>query len=143
MNWDSKAWFSPFFTFGPSRYLIIIIALFIITNLLNQIKPNVSEFLSIFWVRWIFLFLAILVLINDINTNLTYRNTLIALISSLLFTLFAYYFLYDSYKLVFTQDELKHIKEYLKHPEIQDLIKNIKSIPQDKESQSNESNPHE
>jgi hypothetical protein len=142
MNWDSKAWFSPFFTFGPSRYLIIIIALFIITNLLNQIKPNVSEFLSIFWVRWIFLFLALLVLINDINTNLTYRNSLIALISSLLFTLFAYFFLYDSYKLVFTQDELKHIKEYLQNPEIQDLIKNIKNIP-DNESKRNESNSQE
>ena len=129
MNWDNKVWFSPVFTFGPSRYLIIIIALFINNNLFNQVKPSVSEFLTIFWVRWIFLFLAILVIISDINKNLTYRNCFIALVSSLLFTVFAYYFLYDSYKMVFTQAQVDDIKLYLQHPEIQELIKNIKDIP--------------
>jgi hypothetical protein len=129
MNWDSKAWFSPVFTFGPSRYLIIIIALFIITNLFNHVKPTVSEFLTIFWVRWIFLFLAILVLISDMSQGLTYRKSVIALISSLLFTIFAYYFLYDSYKMVFTQTQIDDIKLYLQHPDIQELIKNIKDKP--------------
>lgn len=129
MDWDSKAWFSPIFTFGPSRYFIIIIALFIITNLFNQVKPKVSEFLTVFWIRWLFLFFAILVLISDMNKKLTYRNSFIALISSLLFTIFAYYFLYDSYKMVFTNAELEDIKKYFQHPEIQELIKNIKNTP--------------
>jgi hypothetical protein len=129
MNWDATAWFSPVFTFGPSRYLIIIIALFIITNLFNHVKPTVSEFLTTFWVRWIFLFLAILVLISDMNHGLTYRKSVIALISSLLFTVFAYHFLYDSYKMVFTQTQIEDIKLYLQHPEIQELIKNIKDNP--------------
>lgn len=133
MNWDNTAWFSPVFTFGPSRYFIIIIALFIITNLFNQVKPNVSEFLTILWVRWLFLFFAILVLISDINKKLTYRNAFVALLSSLLFTIFAYYFLYDSYKMVFTQSQLDDIKVYLQHPEIQDLIKNIKNMPEPQE----------
>jgi hypothetical protein len=143
MYWDKKAWFSPVFTFGPSRYFIIIIALFIITNLFNQVKPKVSEFLTSFWVRWIFLYLAILVLISDMNKELTYRNSFIALISSLLFTIFAYYFLYDSYKMVFTNSELEDIKKYFQHPEIQELIKNIKNTPdtldtQDKKEQKND-----
>ncbi len=133
MDWDNKAWFSPVFTFGPSRYFIIIIALFIITNLFNQVKPKVSEFLTIFWVRWLFLYLAVLVLISDMNKELTYRNSFIALISSLLFTIFAYYFLYDSYKMVFTNTELEDIKKYFQHPEIQELIKNIKNTPDTKE----------
>jgi hypothetical protein len=133
MNWDTKAWFSPVFTFGPSRYLIIIIALFIITNLFNHVKPTVSEFLASFWIRWIFLFLAILVLISDMNHGLTYRKSVIALISSLLFTIFAYFYLYDSYKMVFTQTQIEDIKIYLQHPEIQELIKNIKDNSNQKE----------
>ena len=135
MNWDNIVWFSPVFTFGPSRYLIIIIALFIVTNLFNQVKPGVSEFLTLFWVRWLFLFLAVLVIISDISKNLTYRNCLIALISSLIFTVFAYYFLYDSYKMVFSQARLNDIKAYLQHPEIQKMIKNIKEKDDDENKQ--------
>jgi hypothetical protein len=134
MNLDKTAWFSPMFTFGPSRYLIIIIALFIITNLFNHVRPTVSEFLTIFWVRWIFLFLAILVIISDMNHGLTYRESVIALVSSLLFTIFAYYFLYDSYKMVFTQTQIDDIKLYLQHPDIQELIKHIKNEPDTKQT---------
>ena len=133
MDWDRKAWFSPLFTYGLSRYFIMIVALFIITNLFNQVKPKVSEFLSVFWIRWIFLFLAVLVLISDMNQGVTYRKCAIAFVSSLLFTIFAYFFLYDSYKMVFTQAQIDDIKLYLQHPEIQELIKNIKKYPDSKE----------
>ena len=132
MDWNATVWFSPIFTFGPTRYLIIIIALFIITNMFNQVKPSVSDFLSIFWIRWLCLFFAILVLINDINTRLTYRNCLVVFISSLLFTVFAYYFLYNTYRSVFSERQIDDIKLYFQRHDIQELIKNIKSSSHDK-----------
>lgn len=115
------------FNIQPIRYIILLVTILIIGNLFNPIQPWVSSALNYSIIRWLVLFLAVLLTIYDINKTLTYKSITIAFSVSIMITVVLYVFLRDVYTEIMSskikKDELTQLRQLLQNPTIQEFIR--------------------
>ncbi len=128
MKWTDTPWLiNQCFNIQPIRYVILLVTILIIGNLFNPIQPWVSSALNYSIIRWLVLFLAVLLSIYDINKTLTYKSITIAFSVSIIITIILYLFLHDIYSEILSskikENELIQLRQLLQNPTIQEFIR--------------------
>lgn len=117
IDWDSQIWSNKILANEFVRYFLLLVVVFILGIVLSPIKPSVITFLTNIWIKGIIIFLSLAILIYDIDHELTYKNIVIILLVTIVFTICFYFFILRTEDNI-EKDEIQKLKRRLQHQEI-------------------------